>query len=180
MGKWYQGRRGAYFLLLLGIALLIVYGALEWRLPGADKLQSASGRVSWSYTSRGALYFSIEREARRFVLLEKGDSDGRLRAAVRDATMVYPVTVKFDPLQTSRPGYPPGFFYVAFGVSVGGKDVTSLADVRRAHRLDNLIALAMGLVFAGVGGRRLYALRGVVEPVPAPPRRRRRSGPGVR
>ena len=180
MGKWYQGRRGAYFLLLLGMGLLVVYGALEWRLPAADKLQTASGRVSWSYTSRGALYFTLEREARRFVLLEKGDADGRLRAAVRDATMVYPVTVKFDPLQTSRPGYPPGFFYVTFGVAVGGKDVTSLADVHRAHHLDNLIALAMGLVFAGVGGRRLYSLRGVVEPAPAPSRRRRRSGPGVR
>jgi hypothetical protein len=180
MGKWYQGRRGAYFLLLLGIGLLIVYGALEWRLPTADRLASASGRVAWSYTSRGALYFTLDGEARRFVLLEKGDVDGRLRAAVRDATMLYPVTVRFDPLQTSRPGFLPGFFYIAFGVSVGGKDVTSFDDVRRAHRLDNLIALAMGLVFAAVGGRRLYSLRGVAEPAPAPPRRRRRSGPGAR
>ena len=180
MGKWYQGRRGAYFLLLLGIGLLIVYGALEWRLPSADRLERASGRVSWSYISRDALYFTIDGEARRFVLLEKGDADGRLRAAVRDATMLYPVGVRFDPLQTSRPGYPPGFFYVAFGVAVGGKEVTGFDEVRRAHRLDNLIALAMGLVFTAAGARRLHLLRGVAEPAPAPPRRRRRSGPDAR
>ena len=174
MRKWYQDRRGGYFFLLLGIAMLVVYGALEWRFPAAGKLEAVTGRVSWSYTSMGALYYTVAGDARQFVLLEKGDADGRLRAAVRDATMLYPVTVKFDPGQTTRPGFLPGFFYITFGVAVGGKDVAAFDDVRAAHRRDNLIALALGLAFTALGARRLYLLRGEVSPAPAPPRRRRR------
>ena len=174
MGKWYQDRRGGYFFLLLGIGLMLVYGALEWRFPAADRLETVTGRVTWSYTSRGALYYTVAGDARRFALLEKGDGDGRMRAAVRDATMLYPVTVKFDPRQTTRPGFLPGFFYTTFGVAVGGKDVTAFDDVRAAHRRDNLIALVLGLIFATFGVRRLYLLRGEAAPAPAPPRRRRR------
>lgn len=161
MGKWYQDRRGGYFFLLLGIGLMLVYGALEWRFPAAERLETATGRVTWSYTSRGALYYTVAGDARRFALLEKGDGDGRMRAAVRDATMLYPVTVKFDPRQTTRPGFLPGFFYTTFGVAVGGKDVTAFDDVRAAHRRDNLIALVLGLIFATFGARRLYLESGV-------------------
>ena len=174
MRKWYQDRRGGYFFLLLGIGLMLIYGALEWRFPAADRLETVTGRVTWSYTSRGALYYTVNGDARQFALLEKGDSDGRMRAAVRDATMLYPVTVKFDPRQTTRPGFLPGFFYNTFGVAVGGKDVTAFDAVRAAHRRDNLISLLLGLVFTALGIRRLYLLRGVAAPVPAPPRRRRR------
>jgi len=174
MGKWYQDRRGGYFFLLLGIGLMLVYGALEWRFPAPDRLVAVTGRVTWSYTSMGALYYTVDGDARQFVLLEKGDTDGRMRAAVRDATMLYPVTVRFDPDQTKRPGFLPGFFYITFGVAVGGKDVTAFDDVRAAHRRDNLIALALGLVFTAFGARRLYLLRGVAAPAAAPPRRRRR------
>jgi hypothetical protein len=174
MRKWYQDRRGGYFFLLLGISLTLVYAALEWRFPAADRLATVGGRVDWSYTSMGALYFTLDGEARRFVLLEKGDPDGRMRAAVRDATGVYPVTVKVDPGLTTRPGFPPGVFHITFGVAVGGKDVTGFAAVRAAHRRDNLIALGLGLLFGGFGARRLYLLRGEAAPAPAPPRRRRR------
>ena len=174
MRKWYQDRRGGYFFLLLGIGLMLVYGALEWRLPTAERLESVTGRVTWSYTSRGALYYTVAGDTRRFALLEKGDDDGRMRAAVRDATLLYPVTVRFDPRQTTRPGFLPGFFYTTFGVDVGGKDVTAFDDVRAAHRRDNLISLVLGLVFTALGIRRLYLLRGEAAPVPAPPRRRRR------
>lgn len=174
MRKWYQDRRGGYFFLLLGIGLMLVYGALEWRFPTAERLESVTGRVTWSYTSRGALYYTVAGDTRQFALLEKGDGDGRMRAAVRDATMLYPVTVRFDPRQTTRPGFLPGFFYTTFGVAVGGKDVTAFDDVRAAHRRDNLISLVLGLVFTALGIRRLYVLRGEGAPAPAPPRRRPR------
>lgn len=174
MRKWYQDRRGGYFFLLLGIGLLAVYGALEWRFPARDRLEALTGRVTWSYASMGALYYTVAGDARQFVLLEKGDPDGRMANAVRDATMLYPVTVRFDPAQTTRPGFLPGFFYITFGVAVGGKDVVAFEDVRAAHRRDNLIALVLGLVFTALGVRRLYLLRGEAAPAPAPPRRRRR------
>ena len=87
--------------------------------------------------------------------------------------MLYPVTVKFDPRQSTRPGFVPGYFYITFGVAVGGKAVTAFDDVRAAHRRDNLIALVLGLVFTAFGARRLYLLRGGAAPAPAPPRRRR-------
>ena len=174
MRKWYQDRRGGYFFVLLGISLLCIYGALEWRFPAPDRLESVTGRVTWSYTSMGALYYTVNGDARQFVLQEKGDADGKMRAAVRDATMLYPVTVRFDPQQTTRPGFLPGFFYLTFGVAVGGKDVTGFDTVRAAHRRDNLVALALGLVFTTFGARRLYLLRGQAAPAPAPSRRRRR------
>ncbi|USX24826.1 hypothetical protein NHH73_19680 [Oxalobacteraceae bacterium OTU3CINTB1] len=174
MRKWYQDRRGGYFFLLLGIGLMLVFGALEWRFPASHRLEAVTGRVTWSYTSMGALYYTVAGDARQFALLEKGDRDGRMRAAVRDATMLYPVTIKFDPRQTTRPGFLPGFFYTTFGVAVGGKDVTTFDDVRAAHRRDNLIALVLGLVFTAFGARRLYVLRGAAAPAPVPPRRRRR------
>jgi len=174
MRKWYQDRRGGYFFLLLGIGLLLVYGALEWRFPAPGRLDTATGRVTWSYASMGALYYTLAGDARQFALLEKGDPDGRMRAAVRDATMLYPVTVRFDPRRTTRPGFLPGFFYTTFGVAVGGKDVVAFDEVRAAHRRDNLIALVLGLVFTAFGTRRLYLLRGWAAPAPAPPRRRRR------
>jgi hypothetical protein len=174
MRKWYQDRRGGYFFLLLGICLMLIYGALEWRFPAADRLEAVTGRVTWSYTSMGALYYTVAGDQRRFALLEKGDPDGRMRAHVRDATMLYPVTVKFDPRQTTRPGFLPGYFYITYGVAVGGKDVTAFDAVRAAHRRDNLIALVLGLAFTALGARRLYLLRGEAAPAPAPPRRRRR------
>ena len=174
MRKWYQDRRGGYFFLLLGIALLVVYGALEWRLPASARLETVTGRVTWSYASMGALYYTIDGDRRQFVLQEKGDADGKMRAAVRDATMLYPVAVRFDPRLTTHPGFLPGDFHQTFGVAVGGKDVTGFDSVRAAYRRDNLVALLLGLVFGAVGARRLYLLRGLAVPVPAPPRRRRR------
>nr|WP_315398607.1 hypothetical protein [uncultured Duganella sp.] len=173
MRKWYQDRRGGYFFLLLGASLLLVYAWLEWRLPAPAQLASVSGRVTWSHTGLGAVYYTVGADERRFALLEKGDPDGKMRAAVRDATGRYPVVVRFDPRQTTRPGFLPGYFYITYGVAVGGKDVVPPAAVRAAHRRDNLVALVLGLLFAALGAR-LSRLRAPAAPVPAPPRRPRR------
>lgn len=157
--KLFSGRRGGLFFLLLGIGIIGIFIALELRLPNAAQLQAVTGRVDWTYDSRGAMYFAARTTPQQFVVHVKGDPDGRLRAALRSATKLYPVTVRFDPRQTNHPGFLPGQFHVAYGVSVGGKEVTSLSDVRASYRRDNLVALAMGLVFMLLGAQRLYIYR---------------------
>lgn len=159
MNNWFKSRRGAYFFLLLGVGLMMLFGVLEFRFPRAAQLETATGRLAWNQPSRGALLFSLER-GERFALYTKGDGDGRLRAALLDAAAAaaYPVTVRFDRAQVANTAA--GDFYTAYGVAVGGKDVTSLDDVRGSYRKDNLIALAMGLVFAAAGAARLYQDRG--------------------
>ena len=161
MSKWrtlFAGRRGGVFFLLLGLGLIAVFVALEIRFPAAAQLHTATGRVDWTYDSRGAMYFATQTTQttpQQFVVHVKGDSDGRLRAALRSATKLYPVTVRYDPDQVNHPGFIPGDFLVAYGVSVGGKDVTSLADVRASYRRDDLVALVIGLLFIGLGIQRL-------------------------
>src|SRR3954470_4031473 len=103
MKQWFAGERGAYFFLLLGIGLILVFAVLEWRFPDAAQLQSATGRVTWNQSTRGALYFGIG-EGKQFVLFTKGDAEGQQRKAVLDAVM-YPLTVRYDPLQSSRSGF---------------------------------------------------------------------------
>jgi len=154
MNNWFKSRNGAYFFLLLGVGLMMVFGVLEFRFPRADKLEIATGRVVWSQPTRGALHFSLDGgEPRQFVLYAKGDADGRMQAALLDA-VAYPVTIRFDRAQVDQTAI--GDFHVAYGVSVGGKDVASLDVVRSSYRHDNLIALAMGCVFAAAGAARLY------------------------
>jgi hypothetical protein len=154
MKQWLAGERGAYFFLLLGIGLILVYAALEWRFPAADKLETATGRVTWSQSTRGALYFAIGDGRQRFVLYAKGDAEGRQREAVLDAVM-YPLTVRFDRRQPARSGFAPGDFYTAYGIEVGGKEVAGLDAVRGSYRRDNLIALVMGVFFAAYGAQRV-------------------------
>jgi hypothetical protein len=154
MKQWFAGERGAYFFLLLGIGLMGLFAVLEWRFPAADKLQAATGRVTWNQSTRGALYFAIGDGERRFVLYAKGDAEGRQRDAVLDAVM-YPLTVRFDPQRPSRTGLAPGDFLTAYGIAVGGKEMVGLDAVRGSYRRDNLVALMMGVLFAAYGGRRV-------------------------
>jgi hypothetical protein len=162
MNNWFKSRRGAYFFLLLGLGLMVLFGVLEWRFPRAAQLETATGRVTWSQPARGALRFALER-GERFVLYTKADDDGRLRAALMDAAAAaaYPVTVRFDRAQPAQTSI--GDFYAVYGVAVGGKEVASLDAVRGSYRKDNLIALAMGVVFAAAGALRLYQDRGRVS-----------------
>lgn len=173
MKQWFAGERGAYFFLLLGIGLMLLFAALEWRFPAADKLQAATGRVAWSQPTRGALYFAIGDGRQQFVLYTKGDADGRQLQAVLDAVM-YPLTVRYDPQQPSRNGAAPGDFHTAYVISVGGKDVAALDAVRGNYRRDNLIALVMGILFAAYGGQRvrLASARRADGGTPASPRSR--------
>lgn len=158
MKPWFAGERGAYFFLLLGIGLIGLFALLEWRLPAADQLRTATGRVTWSQSTRDAVYFALGDGKQRFVLYAKGDPEGRQRAAVLDAVM-YPLTVRFDPQRPSRASLGSSDFLTAYGVAVGGKDVVGLDAVRGSYRRDNLVALAMGVLFAAYGGRRVSAAR---------------------
>jgi hypothetical protein len=173
MKQWFAGERGAYFFLLLGIGLILLFAALEWRFPAAAQLQTATGRVAWSQPTRGALYFAIGDGTRQFVLYAKGDAGGRQRQAVQDAAM-YPLTVRYDPRQPSRNGAAPGDFHTAYVLSVGGKDVAALDQVRGNYRRDNLIALVMGVLFAAYGGQRVRraSARRADGGTPASPRSR--------
>jgi hypothetical protein len=172
MKQWFAGERGAYFFLLLGLGLMLVFAVLEWRFPAAAQLQSATGRVTWSQPTRGALYFAIG-EGKQFVLYTKGDAEGLQRKAVLDAVM-YPLTVRYDPARPSRSGFATGDFHTAYGIAVGGKEVVGLDAVRASHRRDNLIALVMGILFAAYGGQRvrLANARRAAGGTPASPRSR--------
>jgi hypothetical protein len=172
MKQWFAGERGAYFFLLLGIGLILVFAVLEWRFPAAAQLQSATGRVTWNQSTRGALYFGIG-EDKQFILFTKGDAEGQQRKAVLDAVM-YPLTVRYDPLQPSRSGFARGDFYTAYGIAVGGKEVVGLDAVRASYRRDNLIALVMGILFTAYGGQRvrLASARRAAGGTPASPRSR--------
>lgn len=173
MKNWFASQRGAYFFLLLGIGLMLLFVALERNFPNADQLETASGRVAWSQPAQGGLYFTLDGEQRQFVLFDKGDSDQRLRAAIRDAE-AYPIKVRFHPGQVSSPSFLPGRFYAVYGVTVGGKEVSSLATVRGSYRRDNLIALAMGVLFAAYGGTRVWNFRNAAVDAPAVRHRRPR------
>ncbi|WP_229213160.1 MULTISPECIES: hypothetical protein [unclassified Duganella] len=48
MKNWFASERGAYFFLLLGIGLMLLFVALERNFPDAAQLETASGRVAWS------------------------------------------------------------------------------------------------------------------------------------
>lgn len=158
MKNWFVSQRGAYFFLLLGIGLMLLFVALERRFPRADQLETAGGRVTWSRAAQGGLYFTLGGEERQFVVFVKGDADQRLRLAIQDAE-AYPIKVRFHPEQVSSPSFLPGRFYAVYGVSVGGKEVSSLAVVQGSYRRDNLVALAMGVLFAAYGGRRVWNFR---------------------
>jgi hypothetical protein len=160
MKNWFAGRRGAYFFLLLGLGLMLVYVALERNFPGAAQLRTVTGRVALAHPAQGGLYFAIAGEPRQFVVYVKGDSDGRLRQAIGDAEAgSYPLTVHFHPGQVAAPGFLQGRYHTVYGVSVGGKEVSSLATVQSSYRRDNLIALVMGVLFAAYGGRLVYTFR---------------------
>jgi len=173
MKNWFASERGAYFFLLLGIGLMLLFVALERNFPDAGQLETASGRVTWSQPAQGGLYFTLDGDERRFVLFAKGDSDQRLRAAIVDA-QAYPVKVRYHPGQVSSPSFLPGRYYAVYGVTVGGKEVSTLSTVRSSYRRDNLIALAMGVLFAAYGGRRVWNFRAAAANAPAAPRRRPR------
>jgi hypothetical protein len=180
MNNWFKSRHGAYFFLLLGFGLMMLFGVLEFRFPRAEQLESATGRVTWNQPARGALQFALER-GERFVLYAKGDGDGRMRAALLDAATAaaYPVSIKFDQAQLAKTSI--GDFHAVYGVAVGGKEVASLDEVRGSYRKDNLIALAMGVVFAAAGALRLYQDRGRAISNPAASSRRAGGGkPAIR
>lgn len=151
MKDWFAGERGAYFFLWLGIGLIALFGALEYRFPQAAQLETARGRVTWQQETRGALYFILS-DKQQLVLYAKGDEDGRQRQAIRDAEL-YPITVKFWRQQKS--GFAASQFYTAYTVAVGGKEAASLAQVRSAYRHDNLIALVLGIATTLAGIWRL-------------------------
>lgn len=153
MKDWLAGERGAYFFLWLGIGLIALFGVLEYRFPKPEQLETARGRVIWQQETRGALYVILS-DRQQLVLYAKGDADGRQRQTLRDAAM-YPVSVTFLRAQKTGISFAPGDFYAAYGVAVGGKAVASMADVRRAYRRDNLIALGMGIAAAVAGAWRV-------------------------
>ncbi len=163
MKDWFAGERGAYFFLLLGIGLIALFGVLEYRFPQAAQLETARGRVVWQQETRGALYFALS-DKQQLVLYAKGDADGRQRQTIRDAEL-YPVTVQFFRQQQSHIGFAPGDFYTAYVVTVGGKPVASLDQVRSAYRKDDLYVLVMGIIAAIAGAWRVWMER-------ATPRRR--------
>jgi hypothetical protein len=156
MKDWFADERGAYFFLWLGIGLIALFGALEYRFPRPQQLETARGRVTWQQETRGALYFTLS-DRQQLVLYAKGDADGMQRAAIRDGAR-YPVTVQFWRAQETGIGFAPGAFCAVYGVAVGGKQVSDLDAVRRAYRRDNLIALVLGLAAAAAGCWRLRTL----------------------
>ncbi|MYM24885.1 hypothetical protein GTP46_19835 [Duganella sp. FT135W] len=156
MRDWFAGERGAYFFLWLGIALIALFGVLEYRFPKTEQLELARGRVTWQQETRGALYFRLS-DQQQLVLYVKGDADGKQRAAIRDAAM-YPVSVQFLRAQKTGIGFASGEFYTAYTVAVGGKQVASLEQVRSDYRHDNFIALAMGIAATIAGAWRVRAL----------------------
>ena len=157
MGNWFADQRGAYFFLLLGVGLMMVFGALEFSFPRTEQLEVARGRVVWQQETRGALYFILS-DKQQLVLYAKGDANGHQREAVRDGAS-YPITVKFFRQHKTGIGFAPGEFYTAYGVAVGGKDAVSIDDVRSAYRRDNLVALVMGIAAVAAGAWRLKSLR---------------------
>ena len=157
MKDWLAGERGAYFFLWLGIALIALFGVLEYRFPKAAQLETARGRVVWQQETRGALYFALS-DKQQLVLYAKGDANGRQRQTLRDAER-YPVTVQFLRQQKTGIGFAPGDFYTAYVVAAGGKPVASLEDVRSDYRKDNLVVLVMGIAAAVAGAWRLRMQR---------------------
>ena len=156
MKQWWADERGAYFFLWLGVGLIALYGVLEYRFPKPEQLETARGRVVWQQETRGALCFTLS-DQQQLVLYAKGDADGRQRQTIRDAAL-YPVSVTYFRQQKTGIGFAPGEFYTAYGVTVGGKEVASLAQVRSDYRRDNLVALAMGIAAAAAGAWRLRTL----------------------
>jgi hypothetical protein len=156
MKDWFAGERGAYFFLWLGIALIALFGVLEYRFPKPEQLETARGRVTWQQETRGALYFTLS-DQQQLVLYAKGDADGKQRAAIRDGAM-YPVSVQFFRQQQTGIGFQPGPFFTAYGIAVGGKPVASLEQVRSDYRRDNAIALVMGIAAVVAGAWRVRAL----------------------
>jgi hypothetical protein len=162
MRYWLASERGAHFVLLLGVGLILLFGLLEWRFPAAQQLQQASGRLEWQRSTRDSYYFGLRGEPRQFVLYVKGDPDQRLQTALRDA-LSYPVKVRFDPQGSSGGALVQGEFYPVYGVSVGGKEVVPLEVVRAHYRHDNMVSLGLGLLFVLVGGWRTYQCYGAVK-----------------
>lgn len=162
MRYWLASERGAHFVLLLGVGLILLFGVLEWRFPAAQQLQQASGRLEWQRTTIDSLYFGLRGESRQFVLYVKGDPEQRLQTALR-AAIQYPVKVRFD-AQGSRGGaLVQGQFYPVYGVAVGGKEIVPLEDVQAHYRRDNMVSLGLGLLFLLVGGWRTYQCYSAVK-----------------
>jgi hypothetical protein len=157
MKDWFASERGAYFFLLLGIGLIALFGALEYRFPKTEQLETARGRVLWQQETHGAMYFILS-DKQQLVLYTKGDADLRQRQTIRDAEL-YPVSVKFYRQQKAGTGFAPGDFYTAYVVAVGGKEVASLDAVRSAYRRDNLTALVLGILATLAGMWRVRMLK---------------------
>lgn len=162
MRYWLASERGAHFVLLLGIGLILLFGVLEWRFPAVQQLQQASGRLEWQRSTFDSYYFGLRGEPRQFVLYAKGDPDQRLQTALRDA-INYPVKVRFDPQDSSGGALVQGQFFPVYGVAVGGKEVVPLGDVRAYYRHDNMVSLGLGLLFVLVGGWRTYQCASAVK-----------------
>ncbi|MFC0168498.1 hypothetical protein ACFFKC_10435 [Pseudoduganella danionis] len=165
MRYWLASERGAHFVLLLGIGLVLLFAVLEWRFPSEQQLQTASGRLEWERSTIDSYYFGLQGEERMFVLYRKGDPEQKLQAALHDA-VAYPARVSFDPQQRGGAMLLSGQFYPVYGVSVGGKPVLPLETVRGYYRHDNLVALGLGLLFLLAGGWRSYQCATAIKRYP--------------
>ena len=165
MRYWLASERGAHFVLLLGIGLVLLFAVLEWRFPAAAQLETASGRIEWERSTFDSYYFGLQGEQRMFVLYRKGDPEQKIQAALHDA-LAYPAQVSFDPQQRGGAALLSGQFYPVYMVSVGGKPVVPLETVRSYYRHDNLVALGLGLLFMLAGGWRTYQCATAIKRYP--------------
>lgn len=165
MRYWLASERGAHFVLLLGIGLVLLFAVLEWRFPSEQQLHSVSGRLEWERSTLDSYYFGLQGDERMFVLYRKGDPEQKLQAALHDA-VAYPARVFYDPQQRGGSLLLAGRFYPVYEVRIGGKPVLSLAAVRSYYRDDNLVALGLGLLFMLAGGWRTYQCATAIKRYP--------------
>jgi hypothetical protein len=155
---WAEGRIGAWLLVVFGVALSFGYYYAEAQFPKQAALAAATGTVAWAKPYRSSLYFALAGNPLQFVYDSKSGALEDVAEAMRRSQGV-PVTFHYLAMAPRELIFLDGRFYPVFEVSLPGRELRTLDQVRGSHHRDNLVALYIGMPLGTFGAARLVWLR---------------------
>ena len=156
---WTFGWVGVIAFVLFGGAVLWISLPVAALPPDPREVSEATGQVDTVQNMRGGVYFSLRGPNISFVLHSKSGHLGLLQSTLTNSPAAS-FKVRYRNVEPTSPLFLTGRYYTVLAVSANDKTILSEQQILEGNAKDNLIGVAISVVFLIFGLGRAAWLAG--------------------